>query len=82
MPLITKKTWFLLGAVTILELISLAAYFFPTLKIISAIIIFSSILVLTLKNLESGLLIIFFELIIGSKGHLYCSSSDNRPDIR
>ncbi|MEI6835753.1 MAG: O-antigen ligase family protein [Candidatus Falkowbacteria bacterium] len=71
MSLITKKTVFILGVITILELISLAAYFFPTLKIISTIVIFAIILILTLKNLENGLLIIFAELIIGSKGHLF-----------
>ena len=71
MKLITKSTWLVLGVITLMELISFGAYFYNPLKIIGAVIITVATLFLTYKNLENGLLILFAELIIGSKGHLF-----------
>lgn len=71
MNLLTKKTWIILGVITLIELLSFAAYFYNPLKIIGAILIASITFWLTYKNLENGLLILFTELIIGSKGHLF-----------
>lgn len=66
-----KKTGLILLAITIIELLSFGAYFYNPLKIIAAIIIATITLFLTYRNLENGLLILFIELIIGSKGHLF-----------
>lgn len=66
-----KKTGFILLTITIIELLSFGAYFYSPLKLIGAILITAITLYLTLKNLENGLLILFAELIIGSKGHLF-----------
>ena len=71
MKLINRNTWLLIGIISILELISFVGYFLEPLKIISAVLISVLILVLTFKNLENGLLILFAELIISSKGHLF-----------
>jgi O-antigen ligase len=71
MKLLTRKTGLLLGVITILELVSFLAYFYEPLKLISALIITIIIVGIILKNLEYGLLILFAELIIGSKGHLF-----------
>jgi len=71
MRLLTKQTWLLLIVITLIELFSFGAYFYEPLKIIGAIIITGTTLWLTFKNLENGLLILFAELIIGSKGHLF-----------
>jgi O-Antigen ligase. len=71
MNLLTKKTWIILGVITLIELLSFGAYFYSPLKIIGAILIAGITFWLTYKNLENGLLILFAELIIGSKGHLF-----------
>jgi len=71
MKLIDKNTGFILGAIAVLEFISFLGYFYPPLKLASALIIFLGIFILAFKNLEFGLLILFTELIIGSKGHLF-----------
>jgi len=71
MKLIDKKTGLILVGLFVIELISFLGYFFAPLKIISALIIAIGIFILTFKNLETGLLILFAELIIGSKGHLF-----------
>lgn len=71
MKLITKNTWLLLGIITIIELVSFLGYFYAPLKIISAVVISLIVFILTFKNLETGLLLMFTELIIGSKGHLF-----------
>lgn len=71
MKLIDKNTGFIFGVIAALELISFLGYFYPALKLASALIIFLGIFILTFKNLEFGLLILFAELIIGSKGHLF-----------
>lgn len=66
-----KKISLVLSIITLIELISFGAYFYNPLKIIGAILITIITLFLTYKNLENGLLILFAELIIGSKGHLF-----------
>lgn len=71
MKLLNKNIWLLLGIITIIELVSFLGYFYLPLKIISAIVISLIIFIVCLKNLENGLLILFTELIIGSKGHLF-----------
>ncbi len=71
MNLLTKKTWIILGVITLIELLSFGAYFYSPLKIIGAILITGITFWLTYRNLENGLLILFAELIIGSKGHLF-----------
>jgi len=71
MKLLNKNIWLLLGIITIVELISFLGYFYLPLKIVSAIIISIIIFIVCFKNLENGLLILFTELIIGSKGHLF-----------
>jgi O-antigen ligase len=71
MKLLTKKTWLVLGVITLIEFISFGAYFYAPLKIIGALLLTAATLFLTFKNLENGLLILFAELIIGSKGHLF-----------
>ena len=70
MKLITKKTGILLSVIAFIEIISFLGYFYPDLKIISAIVATIIVAIMTFKNLENGLLIMFTELIIGSKGHL------------
>lgn len=54
-----------------MELISFGAYFYSPLKTMAAVVIVIITIYLTFKNLEYGLLILFAELIIGSKGHLF-----------
>lgn len=71
MKLLAKNTWLILGVITLIELISFGAYFYAPLKIVGAILIMGFTIFLTCKNLENGLLILFAELIIGSKGHLF-----------
>ena len=71
MKILNKKTYLILGGIAILELLSFLAYFSPALKLISALIVATAVFVFTFKDLESGLLILFAELIIGSKGHLF-----------
>ena len=66
-----KKSGLILLAITIIELLSFGAYFYSLLKLIGAILIAVITLYLTIRNLENGLLILFAELIIGSKGHLF-----------
>jgi O-antigen ligase len=70
MKLITRQTWLVVLLVFIFEALSLAAYYYPPLKIIGGLILVIFTLVATWRNLEFGLLILFAELIIGSKGHL------------
>ena len=71
MKLINKNIALILGVIALTELISFGAYFYAPIKIVGAIIITLITLFLTYKNLENGLLILFTELIIGSKGHLF-----------
>lgn len=70
MKLLSKNTGIILGVITIIELLSFGAYFYQPLKVMAAILVTIFTLFLTYKNLEYGLLILFTELIIGSKGHL------------
>lgn len=70
MKLITRQTWLVVLLVFIFEALSLSAYYYPPLKLIGGIILVIFTLVATWRNLEFGLLILFAELIIGSKGHL------------
>lgn len=70
MKLITRQTWLVVLLVFIFEALSLAAYYYPPLKLIGGLILVIFTLVATWRNLEFGLLILFAELIIGSKGHL------------
>lgn len=71
MNIFSKKIALIFALIVIIELLSFGAYFFEPLRLVSAIIISLLILILTLRNLESGLLILFVELIIDSKGHLF-----------
>jgi len=71
MKLFNKNIWLLVGVLALIESISFSGYFFEPLKIAAAIIISLIVVVLTFKNLENGLLILFAELTIGSKGHLF-----------
>lgn len=66
-----KNTTLIIGIIALIELISFGAYFYSPLKLIATLIIAAIVLFLTYKNLENGLLILFAELIIGSKGHLF-----------
>lgn len=66
-----KKTGLILGIIALIEFVSFGAYFYNPLKIIAVVIIVALTLFLTYRNLENGLLILFAELIIGSKGHLF-----------
>ena len=59
MKLLTKKTWLVLGVITLIEFISFGAYFYAPLKIIGALLLTAATLFLTIKNLENGLLILF-----------------------
>lgn len=66
-----KKTGLIFGTIAFFEILSFLGYFYEPLKIIGVILVSAIALWLTLKNLENGLLILFAELIIGSKGHLF-----------
>lgn len=66
-----KKIIVFLGAIFLTELLSFAAYSYEPLKIIGFGLLAIIITYLTVKNLENGLLILFVDLIIDSKGHLF-----------
>lgn len=70
MKLFDKNTSLYLLAIFLVEAISFLGFYYPPFKIIGLIAIGITTLVLSLKNLEYGLLILMAELIIGSKGHL------------
>src|SRR5574344_10926 len=67
---ITKNTWLCLGLIALSEIISFVGEFQPLVSLIGTGLIIIATAILTFKNLENGLLIVFAELIIGSKGHL------------
>lgn len=71
MKIIKNKTLFLITLIFIVEAFSFAAYFYYPLKTIGFLLITLITLIVSIKNLENGLLILFTELIIGSKGHLF-----------
>lgn len=71
MKIINKKTSFILGLLFLIEALSFGAYFLEPLKLIAFFLITIIATIVTFKNLENGLLILFAELIIGSKGHLF-----------
>ncbi len=55
----------------LLELVSFFCYLFPIFGKVAFFIILIASLFLTFKDLKFGLLLIFIELIIGSKGYLF-----------
>lgn len=70
MKLITRQTGLVLIVILAFETLSFASYYYPPLKLISGIGLAILAFVLAWRNLEFGLLLLFAELIIGSKGHL------------
>jgi O-antigen ligase len=71
MKLFNKKTLWIFTIILALEALSLAGFFYPPFKIVGLVVIGVGALILSWKNLEYGLLLLFIELIIGSKGHLF-----------
>lgn len=69
----TKLFWGTLLGIAIIEILSLAAYHFDSavLHIFGFALIFFVVLILSLKNIEYGVLIAFAELFISSFGHLF-----------
>jgi O-antigen ligase len=70
MKLITKNTWLCLGLIALSEIVSLVGEFQPLVSLIGAGLIVLTTAVFAFKNPENGLLVMFAELIVGSKGHL------------
>jgi hypothetical protein len=70
MKLIARHTWLVLILIFVFEALSFASYYYPPLKLISGICLAIFAFIVAWRNLEFGLLILFVELIIGSKGHL------------
>ena len=68
---IQSRVSFLVLVLFLLDLLSYFAFFSPNLLKISFVIIALSAAALTIYKLEYGLLILFSELIIGSKGYLF-----------
>lgn len=74
MPFFNKKLfWLTLLSILIIETFSLAAYHFDSvvLQTTGFFIVFLGVLVLSLRNIEYGVLIAFIELFISSFGHLF-----------
>ncbi|MFA4941765.1 MAG: O-antigen ligase family protein [Patescibacteria group bacterium] len=69
--LLTKKIRTAILFIVLAELISIFAYFLPSLGKISFFAIALAVLILTLTKLEYGIWILLTELIIGSKGYLF-----------
>ncbi|HOZ36845.1 MAG TPA: hypothetical protein PLR18_03385 [bacterium] len=65
----------------LLELLSLWTWIFPVFNVACFFIILLLVLALSLKNLSSGLLIAFGELIIGSHGYLFSLSLGQGANI-
>lgn len=70
MKFISRQTWQILALIATFEALSFALYFFSDFKIIGGLALLFLAIYLTWRNLEYGLLLLFVELIIGSKGHL------------
>lgn len=71
MSLFNKKTIGIFAIIFAVEALSLAGFFYSPLKLVGMVIIGLGAIILSWKNLEYGLLLLFTELIIGSKGHLF-----------
>ncbi len=63
--------FFAANLIILAELLSFAAYFFPWLQPYLLAASFLAVFLLSLFNLELGLLTAVVELVIGSKGHLF-----------
>lgn len=70
MKLISRQTWQILALIATFEALSFTLYFFPDFKFVGGLVLLFLTIYLTWRNLEYGLLLLFVELIIGSKGHL------------
>lgn len=71
MRLFDKKTGVIFLIIFALEALSLAGFFYSPFKLAGMIILGLGAIILSWKNLEYGFLLLFAELIIGSKGHLF-----------
>ena len=69
--IINRKFYLILGIILLANLFSLSGFLVPEFGKISFIFISILILILTLIKLEYGILILFTELFIGSKGYLF-----------
>lgn len=70
-----KQPLIFIGLLIILvELLSFLAYFLPFLQIYFLSLIFVATLIASLLSLETGVLILLIELVLGSKGHLFTAS--------
>jgi O-antigen ligase len=66
-----KKTKLFFLLIFLTELLSFSGFLFPELRQIVFFLILLAALILSLQKLEYGLLILFAELFIGSKGYLF-----------
>ena len=71
-----KKILSIIALITLFESLSFLGYLFPQFNQIAFIIIFISVLILSIYNLEYGLYIAFAELFISSKGYLFYFTSN------
>ncbi len=65
---------FITALLFLVELLSFLAHFYPVLQLYFLLAIFIIVLIVSLKSLETGILILLIELIIGSKGHLFSAN--------
>lgn len=72
-------SFFIFSLIVLIELLSLTAYFFPSLQIYLLAVSFLAVFFLSLYSLETGILIALTELVIGSKGHLFSAIIFNFP---
>ncbi|HNW55982.1 MAG TPA: hypothetical protein PKN62_02830, partial [bacterium] len=59
-----------LEAIVVVEILSFLAYFYPTVGHIAAIVGWLIVLILSWKDLRTGLLVLLVDLLIDSKGYL------------
>lgn len=76
---IKHPNFFILSLIAAVELLSFTAYFLPRLQIYLLAVSFLAVFLLSLRSLESGILIALVELTIGSKGHLFSAAVFNFP---
>lgn len=65
---------FIFALIILVELLSFTAYFFPVLQFYLLALTFLVVLIASIYSLETGVLIMLVELVIGSKGHLFSAS--------
>lgn len=71
MKWLNKNLVLFFASLILFESLSFLAYFFPIFNYLGVILILIITLYLSFRDLEWGIIILFTELIIGSKGHLF-----------